>query len=216
MKPAVDSGRKIRVGALEDDALRMVGLRTLLQDEPDMELLRLSEQQLDTIRDIDVVLLGDRTSLELFDAMDRVKSNSHGFRVLVTGFRSGDEAVLRAIAAGAKGYIQESACGDDLARAIRMVHQGFIWAPRRVLASVIDRSSQRPEFTFRAKDLTDRERKVLELLIGGRSNKEIAVPLGIEVRTVKAHIGRLMRKVGVQNRTALSVQAVSRALLSGS
>ena len=59
---------------------------------------------------------------------------------------------------------------------------------------------------------TDREKEVLELLIAGRSNKEIGSPLGIGERTVKAHVAKLMRKVGVQNRIALSVHALTHSL----
>jgi DNA-binding NarL/FixJ family response regulator len=61
---------------------------------------------------------------------------------------------------------------------------------------------------------TNREKEVLELLVAGRSNKEIGTPLGIEERTVKAHVAKLMRKVGVQNRIALSVHAITHSLVS--
>jgi DNA-binding NarL/FixJ family response regulator len=60
---------------------------------------------------------------------------------------------------------------------------------------------------------TDREKQVLELLVAGRSNKEIGAVLGIEERTVKAHVAKLMRKVGVQNRIALSVHAITHSLV---
>ena len=62
--------------------------------------------------------------------------------------------------------------------------------------------------------LTDREREVLEMLVVGRSNKEIGGTLGIEERTVKAHVAKLLRKVGVQNRIALSVYAITHSLVS--
>jgi DNA-binding NarL/FixJ family response regulator len=61
---------------------------------------------------------------------------------------------------------------------------------------------------------TPREQEVLELLVDGRSNKEIGAPLGIEVRTVKAHVSKLMRKVGVRSRIALSTYALSHSLVS--
>ena len=62
--------------------------------------------------------------------------------------------------------------------------------------------------------LTDREKEVLEMLVAGRSNKEIGGQLGIEERTVKAHVAKLMRKVGVQNRIALSVHAITHSLVA--
>jgi DNA-binding NarL/FixJ family response regulator len=61
---------------------------------------------------------------------------------------------------------------------------------------------------------TDREQEVLEMLVEGRSNKEIGAPLGIGERTVKAHVAKLLRKIGVQNRIALSVHAVTHSLVS--
>jgi DNA-binding NarL/FixJ family response regulator len=62
---------------------------------------------------------------------------------------------------------------------------------------------------------TDREKEVLELLVAGRANKEIGSVLGIEERTVKAHVAKLLRKVGVQNRVALSVHAITHSLVTG-
>jgi DNA-binding NarL/FixJ family response regulator len=62
--------------------------------------------------------------------------------------------------------------------------------------------------------ITDREKQILQMLVSGFSNKEIGAPLGIAVRTVKAHIAKMMRKVGVHNRIELSVHAVARALVS--
>jgi DNA-binding NarL/FixJ family response regulator len=72
--------------------------------------------------------------------------------------------------------------------------------------------SDRPQIS--SSKLTSREREVLEMLVDGRSNKEIGSPLGIEVRTVKAHVAKMMRKVGVKNRIALSVHAVRHSLIS--
>jgi DNA-binding NarL/FixJ family response regulator len=65
---------------------------------------------------------------------------------------------------------------------------------------------------FLPDSLTDREREVLSMLVAGKSNREIAIPLGIEERTVKAHVAKLMRKFGVQNRVMLSIHAVTHSL----
>ncbi len=137
-------------------------------------------------------------------------------RIIVTGTDTSDEAILRAIAAGAKGYIAEDATPEEFKQAIRMVHSGSVWAPRRVLCTFIERATASPRRVLpQGEDqISEREREVLKLLVAGRSNKEIGEALGIEERTVKAHIGQLMRKVGVQNRIALSVHAVTHSLLS--
>jgi DNA-binding NarL/FixJ family response regulator len=89
--------------------------------------------------------------------------------------------------------------------AIEMVRDGSVWAPRRVLSQLLDRQ---PGFSGTASappKFTPRELQVLELLRAGRSNREIGLALGIDISTVKAHIGRLLRKVGVNNRIALTI-----------
>src|SRR5579883_393564 len=101
-------------------------------------------------------------------------------------------------------------------QATRIVNQGSVWAPRRVLSMFIERVSSSPGRIFPAGRVTftDREKEVLEMLVAGRSNKEIGAALGIEERTVKAHVAKLMRKVGVQNRIALSVHAITHSLVA--
>jgi DNA-binding NarL/FixJ family response regulator len=121
-----------------------------------------------------------------------------------------------AIVSGAKGCVEEEAPAMEFARALRAVHGGSVWAPRRVLSLLVERynaTSERASQPAR-RGLTNRERQVLELLVAGCSNREIGDPLGIEERTVKAHVAKLMRKVGVRNRIALSMHAVAHSLVS--
>jgi len=84
-----------------------------------------------------------------------------------------------------------------------------------VFSMFIERVSSAPARSFPAgrTTFTDREREVLELLVAGRSNKEIGFPLGIGERTVKAHVAKLLRKVGAQNRIELSVHALTHSLV---
>jgi DNA-binding NarL/FixJ family response regulator len=148
--------------------------------------------------------------------MAGLKAARPDLRIIVTGAGADDETILKAIAAGAKGYIDEAAPPSDFAMALRIVNQGSVWAPRRVLSTFIERVSTNPGRIFPAGRVTftDREKEVLELLVAGRSNKEIGSVLGIEERTVKAHVAKLMRKVGVQNRIALSVHAITNSLVT--
>ena len=88
--------------------------------------------------------------------------------------------------------------------AIEVVTGGSIWAPRRLLSKLIDRLLKVPDpaISHANPHLTDREKQVLDHILEARSNREIAQQLGIEERTVKAHVGRLMRKTGADNRIA--------------
>jgi DNA-binding NarL/FixJ family response regulator len=127
-----------------------------------------------------------------------------------------DETVLAALSCGAKGYVVEGASAMEFISAVRAVSRGSVWVSRQLLSIFVERASVvggnlflggRAAFTLR-------EKEVLEMLVDGRSNKQIGVPLGIEVRTVKAHMAKLMRKVGVRSRIALATYAMSHSLVS--
>lgn len=216
MKPAPAKKPKIRVAVVESDPLRFIGFRSLFDTEPDLELLSYSLVELGLHTDTDLVLLGSRNGQNLFDMMAGMKAARPDLRIIVTGSGADDETILKAIAAGAKGYVDEAASPAEFVQAIRMVNQGSVWAPRRVLSIFIERVTSSPGRIFPAGRVTftDREKEVLELLVVGRSNKEIGAALGIEERTVKAHVAKLMRKVGVQNRIALSVHAITHSMVS--
>jgi DNA-binding NarL/FixJ family response regulator len=216
VKAAPSKKSLIRIAVVESDPLRFVGFRALFDSEPDFELLSATLPDIAAMPDLDLVLLGNRSSQNLFDVMASLKATRPDLRILVTGAGMDEETILKAIASGAKGYVDEAASPTEFVQAIRVVNQGSVWAPRRVLSMFIERVSSAPGRIFPAGRVTftDREKEVLEMLVAGRSNKEIGAALGIEERTVKAHVAKLMRKVGVQNRIALSVHAITHSLVS--
>ena len=183
---------------------------------PEFELISASLPDISTLQDIDLILLGNRSGQNLFDLMASLKATRPDLRIIVTGSGMDEETILKAIASGAKGYVDEAASPAEFVQAIRIVNQGSVWAPRRVLSMFIERVTSAPGRIFPAGRVTftDREKEVLEMLVAGRSNKEIGSALGIEERTVKAHVAKLMRKVGVQNRIALSVHAITHSLVT--
>ncbi len=206
----------IRIAVVGSDPLQFVGLRAVFDSERDFELISSSLSDVGTQQKIDLVLLGDRSGQNLFDVMASLKATRPHLRIIVIGSGMDEENILRAIAFGAKGYVDAAASPADFVQAIRIVSQGSVWAPRRVLSMFIERVSSSPGSIFPAGRVTftDREQEVLEMLVGGRSNKEIGATLGIEARTVKAHVSKLLRKNGVQNRVALSIHAVTHSLVS--
>ena len=146
--------------------------------------------------------------------MAHLKMMRPNLPIIVVGASTNDEIILNAIVCGAKGYVFDGAPPSEFARAIRVVSQGLVWAPRRVVSMFIELATTQPK---RARPgvfdaITDREKQVLKMLVAGLTNKEIGEPLGIVERTVKAHISKMMRKVGVQNRIALSVHAITYSL----
>jgi DNA-binding NarL/FixJ family response regulator len=204
----------IRIALLESDPLRVVGFRALFDSKSGFDLVSASLPDIGVLQNIDLVLLGNRNTQNLFDLMATLKATRPDLRIIVTG--SGDEeTILKAIVAGAKGYVDEAASPAEFVQAVRVVSQGSVWAPRHVFSMFIERigCAQGRMFPAGRANFSDREKEVLELLVAGRSNKEIGSPLGIAERTVKAHVAKLLRKVGVQNRVALSVHALTHSLV---
>ena len=216
MKPAPAKKSRIRIAVLESDPLRFVGFRALFDTESDLEILASSIPELSSLGSVDLVLLGSRNGQNLFDTMAGLKAARPGLKIMVTGSGDDDETILKALAAGAIGYVEEAAAPLEFVQAIRMIHQGSVWAPRRVLSMFIERVITSPGRIFPAGRVTftAREKEVLELLVASRSNKEIGSALGIAERTVKAHVAKLFRRVGVQNRIALSVHAITHCLVT--
>jgi DNA-binding NarL/FixJ family response regulator len=209
------SNPKLRIAVVESDPLRLVGFHALLEAESGLEMISTSLAETAIQENIDVVLIGDRVGQNLADTIADLKVMRPHMPIIVIGPSTDDEPILNAIVSGARGYVFDGAPSSEFAQAIRVVSQGSVWAPRRVLSMFIERAIiQRDGMLYGDKTITDREKEVLTLLISGLSNKEIGVPLGIAARTVKAHIAKMMRKVGVHNRIELSVDAVARSLVT--
>jgi DNA-binding NarL/FixJ family response regulator len=205
----------INIGILEEDPLRLVGFQSILSQMPLLNVTAMSRAELATHPHVQIVILGSHfpTFLETMDSLRIVLPSA---RVIVTGRALDDQEIIHALAAGAKGYVNEASPASELAHAIHEVQNGSVWVPRKVMCTFIEKTlnSSRARCQFGASTLTIREKEVLQMLVEGRSNKEIGGPLGIEERTVKAHVSKLMRKVGVTNRIALTVHAVSHDLVS--
>ena len=206
---------KLRIALIDSDPLRLVGFRALLELEADLEIVVASLSEIAIQANIDVVLLGDRSGQNLFDTISHLKALRSNLPIVVIGHSTDDEITLNAIIAGANGYVSDEAPLSEFARAIRIVSEGSVWASRRVLSMFIELAVNRPKRVRPGANvvITPREKQVLQMLVAGLSNKEIGNPLGIAERTVKAHIAKMMHKVGVHNRIQLSVQAVARCLV---
>ncbi len=213
MKSAVK--HPIRIALVENDPLRFVGFRALFDGDADFEIQSCTATSIFSNHNYDLVLIGSRTGPAIYEVMAALKALDPSVRIITTGNVPGDEMALRALCAGAKGYIEESASAAEFKQAMRVVHSGSVWVSRHLISKFIERVTTIPRSTAREEPLvfTEREREVLHLLVSGRSNREIGAALGIEERTVKAHVAKLMRKAGVTNRIALSVHALTHSLL---
>lgn len=195
---------RLRIGAVSNDALRVEGLRAILEDS--CEIISMTAP--DTLRDHDLAMvLVDVAEDDLPALMAALRRARPGLRLIVLGTRNEPAFIQKVVASGAKGYLLHTASPREITMAVEVVADGSIWAPRKVLASLIDtitpNEGRPPEIR-----LTPREHEVIDLLIAGRANREIATTLGVETKTVKSHVGRLLQKFGVPNRVALTVRAL--------
>jgi DNA-binding NarL/FixJ family response regulator len=206
----------IRIIVVDSDPLRLVGFRALLQPEPDFELICASFSDLDCHDHVDIILLHNQRGQNLFDDVVKLTTVYPDAQIIAIGSGMHDQTILATLECGAKGYVDEGAPAVEFISAVRAVSQGSVWVSRHMLSIFVERACGgvgSPCFDG-SSALTAREKEVLEMLVEGRSNRDIGVPLRIAVRTVKAHVARLMRKVGVRNRIALSTYAISHSLVS--
>lgn len=173
----------------------------------------------DLIADLKMSLcvIGLHGNLNVATTLSTLRGLRPDVHVLLMGPEASDEEKLSLVSSGARAYLEETATAEIIEQAIDTVRDGAIWAPTRVLTGYAERAELAlPTLPPAEFHLTSRERDVLKLLVAAQSNREIASSLGIEERTVKAHVAKLMRKVGVDNRIALSVYAVRQAIFSTS
>jgi DNA-binding NarL/FixJ family response regulator len=146
----------------------------------------------------------------------QVRSRRPDIRTLLIGAPADHNRISALIAGGAKAYLEEFLPAKQILEAIRVVAAGSIWAPRKLLAALIDRLLDRASEPIRdvSEALTEREQQVLLQIMAARSNREIAESLGIEERTVKSYVAKLMKKTGAENRLALSMHSLAQVLLA--
>jgi DNA-binding NarL/FixJ family response regulator len=212
MQPSFQRATPIRLGLLDFEPIRVAGFESVFDEVPGVAAVTMSLAQAMTDTELEMVLVGLQRPLDTFETLAKLKEQRPKLKLIVMGSEANEETIISAIAAGAKGYLEETATPEQVTLCIDVVESGSIWAPRKVLSKFVDRMLHTTErrvlrhnFNF-----TEREQEVLRLLVAARSNREIATSLGIEERTVKAYVARLMRKVGVQNRIALSIHAANR------
>ena len=207
--------KKISVAVVDGDPLRYVGFHACLSAERDFEVRSASLKEISGLQGDHIVLVASHPGSNVIDLLSSFRAVRPDLRFIVTRWNLNDELILQAISAGAKGCVDEGSSLTELVQAIRTVNSGSVWAPRRVLAMFVDSAYKTGACAVSGGHaaLTAREKEVLQMLVAGCSNREIAGPLGIEERTVKAHVAKLMRKVGAPNRIVLSVHAVTHSLV---
>lgn len=207
----------IRVLVVDDHALHRDGIRQILGQHPDIQLIgeaESAELALVLINQLHptVVLMDIRLpGMNGIEATRRIHRDHPRTRVLVVTAYDDDEYVRGALEAGASGHLSKAAPGRQLIDAVRAVAAGGTVIEPVALTHLLAGGNSIPS---RAPQLTERERAVLELLAQGLHNKQVATRLGISRRTVERHCDNIYDKLGVGSRTEAVVQAISAKLVS--
>ena len=204
----------VRIVIADDHPVVRTGLHGILASQPDFEVVgeaSTGREAVDLVQALrpDVVLMDLRMpEMDGVEAISRIVAEQPEARVLVLTTYDGDADIVRAVGAGATGYLLKDTPREELCRAIRAAARGeSVLAP--VVAARLMGRVREPQ----GEALSGREAEVLKLVAGGTSNKEIGQQLHISEATVKPHLSHIFGKLGVDDRTAAVTAALERGIL---
>jgi two-component system, NarL family, response regulator len=201
----------IRILVAEDHLVARVGVSTIVNMQPDMTIVAEAsngQQAVEMYRKFlpDVTLLDLRMpGMGGVEAAAAIRKEFPNARMIALTTYGGDEDIRRALAAGVQAYLTKDVLHDELLKAIRAVYAGQTYLPAAVAAAL---AAQLPR-----PDLSAREIQVLELIVRGLANKQIAYTLSIAEHTVKNHVKNILSKLGVQDRTQAATAAIQRGII---
>src|SRR3984893_12310781 len=201
----------IRILAVDDHALLREGIAALVNAESDMKLVAEASNGRDAIELFrlhrpDVTLMDlQMPGLNGIEAIIAIRSEFPNARIIVLTTYTGDVQVLRALKAGARGYILKGHVRRELLDSIRAVHAGHKRIPPEVAAELAEHATD--------EDLSSRELDVLRLIAAGNANKEIGGQLSITEETVKSHVTNILAKHGANNRTHAVTIGLKRGII---
>lgn len=203
--------KQIRVMTVDDHPLLREGIAAVLQDEPDMVLVAEATNGDDAIRSFrqhrpDVTLMDiQMPGMCGIDAMTAIRTEFPSARFVVLTTYQGDVQALRALKAGASGYLLKSMLRKELLETIRIVDSGRRRIPPEVAAELADHLADDA--------LSEREMEILRQVASGNSNKLIASHLRISEATVKGHMKNILSKLGANDRTHAVTIAIKRGII---
>ena len=208
---ASSAPNKIRLLIVDDHFVVRIGLASALNLEPDMQVVgegkngREAVGLYEKLKPDVVVMDYELPEMNGAEATAAICTKYPEARVIVLSVYKGEEDVHRAVQAGAAAYLPKSSEPGELVEAIRTVFGGARHFPPLIEAALAKRAAR--------VELSEREKEVLELLVRGRSNKEIAIQLGISENTVKVHTTRVFEKLGVADRLEAVTAAIQRGII---
>jgi two-component system response regulator DevR len=214
--------RPVRILLADDHEVVRVGLRTLLSRHPDFSVVDEATSGTDAVTKAffhkpDIVIMDLRLPEKNgVEAIRIIREKNPEIRVLVLTAFSDDQLLFDAIAAGANGYILKEINGEKLVEALRALARGESLLDSRVTERVLKRFKEdprRPETTAFS-SLSFQERRILTLIVDGKSNREIGVQLHLSEKTVRNYVSQILSKLGLQSRTQAATYALRHHLIS--
>ncbi len=219
------SSSKIRVVLVEDHGIIREGLRLILGSEKSFNIVGEAGngiQAIDVISDLqpDVTLLDiSMPGMSGIDILPIIKQKSPATQTLMLTATSDDCTILKALNAGARGYLSKNTTSQGLIKSIKVVHNGEMWIERKLICRIFDNNNAIDlnnvirQKKISTDDLTPREHEVLRILSQGCTNKEIAKDLFISEKTVKSHLNRIFKKLDVSRRLEAILYAIKTGLV---
>ena len=218
---------QIKILLVEDQKLMRIGIKSLFDDFPEMEIIAEATNGKEAIEKAklvkpDVVLmdlgLPDITGIE---ATKQILEHNNNVKVVALTSHMTEEEVTSALQAGVNAYVIKDISTDFLMSIIKMIKAGAMWLDPQVVPFIRDkncgvipaRQLSRSVFKERHSNLTQREYEVLKLIVDGQSNSDIAKTLTISEHTAKAHVCNIIQKLVVDDRTQAAVKALKEGLV---
>ena len=207
-----DNSSRIRILTVDDHPLLRAGIAGLIADEADMVLVAEAENGRDAIEQFaryrpDITLMDlQMPDMDGFEALQAIRARAPDARIVILTTYPGDAQVVRALKAGACGYLLKSALRKELLTTIRAVHAG-----KRALSA---------EVTYEVAEhvgddqLSPMEVRVLRMVADGNSNKDIATTLNVSEEAVKGQVRNILAKLGAKDRTQAAVLGIKRGIIS--
>jgi DNA-binding NarL/FixJ family response regulator len=212
--------KKLRIVLGDDHALILDGLRAALQPEFEIAgeakdgkaLVQVAERSRPDLVVLDISM----PLLNGFESARQIKKNLPSTKLIFLSQHLNPAYLKQALKIGASGYVLKSGATEELQKAIATVMRGKIYVTpafgEDVIAGLWNRSG---EISNEAEELTDRQREILQLIVEGRANKEIADVLHVSIKTVEFHRARIMAKLGVRTVAELTKVALQQGLIPG-
>ncbi|MCS6953186.1 MAG: response regulator transcription factor [Bryobacterales bacterium] len=214
---------KIRILLADDHSIVRRGLHYLLERSPDLEVVaeaadgreavRLAEELAPDVVIMDIAM----PQLNGIEATAQIVKRHPKAGVILLSMYSDEEYIVRALTAGAKGYLLKDSAESDLLRAVEAVAQGKTFFSPAIAQALLEdyvRTLQQRGLKDSYELLTDREKEILQLLAEGKSNKEVAALLNLSVYTVETHRANLMQKLNLHNTAEIVLYAVRKKIIS--